>query len=456
MVATTAHTAARSNSLPTASVAFDDEPPSQRRLDPAVPGDGRPFSPSATFSPVFDLELSTPTPPPKKQHLRGLQHDLGRAPGPDAAARRQLLHQRAATGAPAAAVLDRSRSDLQVLLVQHHGDAKGAAALQGLELHEPAQRLLELCKPCCELELQLSRRLRAFRNARVSKAPSAPAALAPLLPAAAAATAATAAGAGAAAAAAAMPDTGPASSELVGALVAGAVGTQPPPTSSEIEALAAALLFEGYLVHARDGTRHSRDARACLRTLKHRFLVCLGWAAAAAPRQHEQLQQQQQQGQGQREQQQQQQQHQGQGQQQGQQQQQEGQELERSSQKLREPLVVEPRFREQFLIANPTRDYERLLMVRLLLLPGAPPGKAAATSRSKTALPVVFVGPLRRLDAVVALMAEAAAEVFRGAGRPLPPWRTKDATLSKWAPEQLLELERMMRQQADAPEHPDT
>ena len=30
---------------------------------------------------------------------------------------------------------------------------------------------------------------------------------------------------------------------------------------------------------------------------------------------------------------------------------------------LEEPLIVEPRFKEQFLIANPTRTYEDLLQV---------------------------------------------------------------------------------------------
>lgn len=60
-------------------------------------------------------------------------------------------------------------------------------------------------------------------------------------------------------------------------------------------------------------------------------------------------------------------------------------------------------------------------------------------------LPVVFVGPLRRLDAVVDLMAAEVAAVFKAAKRPLPPWRTKGAMMSKWAPAQLGELERFMR-----------
>ncbi len=70
------------------------------------------------------------------------------------------------------------------------------------------------------------------------------------------------------------------------------------------------------------------------------------------------------------------------------------------------------------------------------------------------ALPVVFVGPLRRLDAAVALIAEEVAAAFRAAGRSLPPWRTKGAMLSKWAPDQLQELERLLQHAHDVAGEP--
>lgn len=67
---------------------------------------------------------------------------------------------------------------------------------------------------------------------------------------------------------------------------------------------------------------------------------------------------------------------------------------------------------------------------------------------------MVFVGPLRRLDAAVALIAEEVAAAFRAAGRSLPPWRTKGAMLSKWAPDQLQELERLLQHAHDVAGEP--
>lgn len=134
-------------------------------------------------------------------------------------------------------------------------------------------------------------------------APPHPAALYP-----AAASAAVGSGAGVAAAA--------------DGIVLAAGPTAGAPMPGEIEALASQLMAAGFLVQIRDGTRHSKDARSCLRTLKHRFLVCLGWQPTGAA------------GSG-----------------------------TLAPTQLLEPLVVEPRFREQFLIANPSRDYGLLLLV---------------------------------------------------------------------------------------------
>lgn len=45
----------------------------------------------------------------------------------------------------------------------------------------------------------------------------------------------------------------------------------------EPEEIATELLALGYMVQIRDGTQPAKDSRSCLRTLKHRFLVCVGW-----------------------------------------------------------------------------------------------------------------------------------------------------------------------------------
>jgi hypothetical protein len=89
----------------------------------------------------------------------------------------------------------------------------------------------------------------------------------------------------------------------------------------DIEAIARELLASGYLVQVRDGAQQqdrAKTTRSCLQNLRHRFVVCLGWRSSA----------------------------------------------EADAEYLAEPLVVEPRFREQFAIAHPTAEYEALLQVR--------------------------------------------------------------------------------------------
>ncbi|KXZ42595.1 hypothetical protein GPECTOR_132g607 [Gonium pectorale] len=362
-------------------------PSAEARSPPAAHG---------TFSPVFDLELGgscTATPQDRRasragddapRHSTPLHSSvaaaagIGQRPKLASAAARQQTHALKAIApglvVPAGGALDRSQSDLQVMLL-HHGTAKAAAAQSAEPLTAEAERLLELCRPATELELELSRRLRAFRASRIAKAPP---------------------DGGAASAAAATAAASSASSSSSAVAGPGGPGG---PTPGEIEALAAELQAAGFLVQLLDGTRLSKDARSCLRTLKHRFLVCLGWAR---PQQQQATTAVTAAGRGAPG----------------------GGVADLVPQRLTEPLVVEVRFREQFLIANPSRDYEHLLL----------------------ALPVAFVGPLRRLDAALEVVAAAVARVFRAAGRPLPPWRTKGAMLSKWAPVQLLELERRLQQ----------
>lgn len=89
----------------------------------------------------------------------------------------------------------------------------------------------------------------------------------------------------------------------------------------DIEAMACELLAMGYMVQVRDGQQQqdrSKTPRSCLQNLRHRFIVCLGTRSA----------------------------------------------VDGEPAYLPEPLVVEPRFREQFIIAHPTPEYEALLQVR--------------------------------------------------------------------------------------------
>ena len=144
---------------------------------------------------------------------------------------------------------------------------------------------------------------------------------------------------------------------------------------ADVDAIARALLAGGYLVQLRDEASappeqraRAKDARRCLQQLRHRFIVCVGALGAPAL--------------------------------------------------LPEPLVVEPCFREQFVIAQPTPAYAALL----------------------AAAPPCFVGPAPRLRAAVALLCGEMAAAFKQQGLPVPPWRSKRAMLSKWAPEQLAAL----------------
>lgn len=80
------------------------------------------------------------------------------------------------------------------------------------------------------------------------------------------------------------------------------------------------LLGRGFLVQIRDGASEQAGhgaPRNCLRTLRHRFLVCTGYHAAGHP----------------------------------------------EPVMVRDPLIVEPRWKEQFLIANPTLQYDAIIQV---------------------------------------------------------------------------------------------
>ena len=73
-------------------------------------------------------------------------------------------------------------------------------------------------------------------------------------------------------------------------------------------------------------------------------------------------------------------------------------------------VVVEPRFKDQFVIANPTRTYETLLEL----------------------VPETFVGVATDLMAALDILCKEMRTAFQETGRPLPPWRRKKSLASKW------------------------
>lgn len=72
--------------------------------------------------------------------------------------------------------------------------------------------------------------------------------------------------------------------------------------------------------------------------------------------------------------------------------------------------IVDPQFRDQFRIGQPTEAYEAML----------------------AAVPPEFVGSPLRLQALADLLCTEIVEVYRDQGLPLPPWRKSGAMLSRW------------------------
>ncbi|KAF6260996.1 hypothetical protein COO60DRAFT_1459402 [Scenedesmus sp. NREL 46B-D3] len=217
------------------------------------------------------------------------------------------------------------------------------------------QQILQLCRCTTPVAAQLLQQVQRLRIAFTSAPNNNRATGSP--PAAINAASATAAAAGG------------------GCAVGAQGGFLAPESSMDIEAMACELLASGYLVQVRDGAQQqerTKTMRSCLQNLRHRFVVCLGWRGSA----------------------------------------------EAEAEYLAEPLVVEPRFREQFAIAHPTAEYEALLQ----------------------AVPSCFVGSVASLESIVKLLCEQMVAAFKVQGLPVPPWRTCQALLSKWSPTQLTEL----------------
>lgn len=97
--------------------------------------------------------------------------------------------------------------------------------------------------------------------------------------------------------------------------------------------------------------------------------------------------------------------------------------------------LVDPQFRDQFRIGQPTPAYETVLGV----------------------LPPEFVGSPLRLQALADVLCTEIVDVYREQNLPLPPWRKSQAMLSKWfdvsSPQQAPPMLPLPRTQAPGPPH---
>lgn len=83
----------------------------------------------------------------------------------------------------------------------------------------------------------------------------------------------------------------------------------------------------------------------------------------------------------------------------------------------RRRYIVDPRFKEQFVIAKPTSRYATILQ----------------------AVPNAYVGPEEHLAPFVNFLCGELAAAFRTHGCVLPPWRQATSMLSKWKPRRSLD-----------------
>lgn len=82
----------------------------------------------------------------------------------------------------------------------------------------------------------------------------------------------------------------------------------------------------------------------------------------------------------------------------------------RTAERQAEVVVVDPVFRDQFEMANPTTTYARVM----------------------SAVPSVFVGPVHHLQQLVSIICREMHTAFTAQGVSIPPWRSKTSFLSKW------------------------
>ena len=90
-------------------------------------------------------------------------------------------------------------------------------------------------------------------------------------------------------------------------------------------------------------------------------------------------------------------------------------------------FIIDPKFREQFLIAHPTARYSAML----------------------EALPEVFTGTDSQLAGVVEVLCAELSRAFKINGDILPPWRQFTSMISKWRPRR--SMEEVVRASSQAP-----
>lgn len=84
----------------------------------------------------------------------------------------------------------------------------------------------------------------------------------------------------------------------------------------------------------------------------------------------------------------------------------------------REEIIIDPTFKESFIIAHPSARYTAAL----------------------EALPPVFIGTLRTVQPLVELLCAEMALAFKEAGIVMPPWRSLRSMMTKWMPRRSLDL----------------
>ncbi|CAD7705040.1 unnamed protein product [Ostreobium quekettii] len=75
-------------------------------------------------------------------------------------------------------------------------------------------------------------------------------------------------------------------------------------------------------------------------------------------------------------------------------------------------VIVEPNFRDQFKILNPTLRYSQIV----------------------DTIPEEYAGPVHRLGDLVQLLCKEMASSFSSMGTTLPPWRCQRSMISRWRP----------------------
>lgn len=75
-------------------------------------------------------------------------------------------------------------------------------------------------------------------------------------------------------------------------------------------------------------------------------------------------------------------------------------------------LIIDPKFKKQFEILNPTYPYEALIRT----------------------LPNIFVGSELKLERSIHVIVSEMTKVFSEHKKFIPPWRMLDATIERWKP----------------------